>query len=93
MENTGFRTRHVNDKGRGNLISWLEGVLEGERALFADAWADRLIEGVNGALDDGCMFCVEVPRTKTRSGAAEVYDFDGDEYDVIVLDEDGTVIS
>jgi hypothetical protein len=91
MENTGFHTRRVNDKGRDNLIAWLEGVL-GEGALFADAWADRLIEGVNGTLDDGCMFCVEVPRTKTRSGHAEVYDFDDDEYDVVAINEDGNVI-
>jgi hypothetical protein len=80
-----YRIRRINDTGRANLIEWLEGVLND--ALFADKWADHLIEGMNGALDDGCIFCVEVPRTKTLSGHAEVYDFDVDEYDVEILDE------
>lgn len=75
----------VNEIGRQGLLAWLEGVLR--EPQYAESWADKLLESVDGSDAAEIGISVEVSGLKTREGNPETYRFSRDEFDLIEIED------
>ena len=80
----------INQHGREALIDWLRERMR--EPMHAEATADDLIHRLDGSHAEACGLTVELGQFKSASGHPETYSFDGHEYDLVEIDEDGNEI-